>query len=172
MSLGMSERTFCVDLNRTSIDLMLVENRRFMYCSPGLLILGAEGTASGTQLLGSHAEEYHAASEQYALPPYDEFIRGWIGVGGGYRDGIIHFAPAIPAENIELFERAFDFIEAALDNGLSKNSVLRGFPGAWEQKIQDVIPEEERFLDDVIASASERTEVLSFNNRDMEIEVN
>ena len=31
MSVGMCEHTFCVDLNQTRIDLMQIENRRFMY---------------------------------------------------------------------------------------------------------------------------------------------
>lgn len=141
MSVGMCAHTFCVDLNRTQVDLMQIKNRRFMYHSNGLLILGAEDTAKGNKLQGSHAEEYHEASERYALPPYDDFIRGWIGVGGAYKDGIIHFAPAIPAENIVMFDKAFDFIEAALENGFSRNAVLRGFPGAWEQAIGSVVPE-------------------------------
>lgn len=152
MSIGLSERVFCVDLNRTEIDLMQVKNRRFMYHPKGILIMGAEGTASGDELLVSHAEEYHEASELYVLPPFDDFIRGWIGVGGGYKDGIIHFAPAVPAENVEMFDKAFDFIEAALKNGFTGKAVLRGFPGKWEQRIGEIIPEKES-VDDVLLHA-------------------
>ena len=141
MSVSMCKHVFCVDLKRTHVDLMQVENRRFMYHPSGLLIMGEEGTAGGNQLRGSHAEEYHVASERYVLPPYDDFIRGWIGVGGGYPNGIIHFGPCISADNMVMFEKAFDFIEIALENGFGKDAVLRGFPGKWEQAIGSVIPD-------------------------------
>lgn len=163
MSVNMCGHMFCVDLKRAPIDLMQVENRRFMYHPKGLLIMGAEGTAKSNQLQGSHAEEYHEASNQYVLPPYDDFIRGWIGVGGAYKDGIIHFAPNISSENIEMFEKAFDFIEVALENGFNKNAVLRGFPGSWEQKILDVLPVEEKSLDDVLVDAKSKADRLNEN---------
>lgn len=160
MSVRVCDHVFCVDLNRTSVDLMQVKNRRFMYHSNGLLIMGAEDTAKGNKLIGSHAEEYHDASKLYVLPPYDDFIRGWIGVGGKYKDGIIHFAPAIPANNIKMLDKAFDFIEAALANGFSRKAVLRGFPGAWEQKINAVLPETDKSLNAVLAEATAKAEVI------------
>lgn len=144
------------NLRRVQVDLMTIGNRRFMYHSAGWLILGAEDivTRKGSKLVKSHAEEYHEAQERYPeIPNFDGFIRGWIGVGGSYKKGIIHFAPHVPAENIEMFDKAFDFIEAALENGFTKNSVLRGFPGSWEQKIKDVIPERKASLEQQIASA-------------------
>lgn len=158
MTVGMCSHVFCVDLNRTQVDLMLIENRRFMYHPNGLLILGAEDflIQKGSKLAKSHAEEYHEACALYALPPYDDFVRGWIGVGGNYKDGIIHFAPHIPSKDIGLFDKAFDFIEAALENGFSKNAVLRGFPGAWEQTIGSVVPDGPS-LDARIADAQNRS---------------
>lgn len=170
MAVGMCNHVFCVDLNRTKIDLMQVENRRFMYHPNGLLIMGAEGTAKGNQLVGSHAEEYHAASENYVLPPYDDFIRGWIGVGGAYKDGIIHFAPQIPAENIDMFNKAFDFVEAALENGFSRNAVLRGFPNAFEQQIKNIIPEKES-IDDVLLHAKARADIAKTSGNEVELEM-
>ena len=47
MGAGMSERLFCVNLNCTAVDLMQIDNRRFMYHPDGWLILGAEDTVSG-----------------------------------------------------------------------------------------------------------------------------
>lgn len=158
MAVGMCKHLFCVDLNRTRIDLKQVENRRFMYHPNGLLIMGAEDVVNsrGAKLVKSHAEEYHEAGESYVLPPFDDFVRGWIGVGGDYKDGIIHFAPHIPSKDIELFDKAFDFIEAALENGFDKNAVLRGFPGAWEQAIGSIISDEPS-LDARLSDAQSRS---------------
>lgn len=155
MGVRMSERCFCVDLRRAKIDFGLVENRRFMYHPDGFLIMGAEGTAKGNGLAKSHAEEYHEACENYLLPPYDAFIRGWIGTGGKYKDGIIHFAPPVETEPIERFEIAFDFIEVALEHGLTQKTVLRGFPGGWEQSIQQIF--DGKSVDSVLQNAMERS---------------
>ena len=170
MGIVISGNLLCVDLKRTQVDLMEIDNRRFMYHPDGWLILGAEETVSRKKLLKSHAEEYHDASNNYVLPPYDDFIRGWIGIGGSYKDGIIHFAPNIPSENIEMFEKAFDFIEAALENGLNKNAVLRGFPGSWEQTIQQVLPD--KSLDDVLENAKGRSYEYGtiFCDKDLSVE--
>lgn len=147
------------DLRRTTVDLTSIGNRRFMYHSAGWLILGAEDviTKKGAKLLSSHAEEYHEATLLCGnLPPFDSFLRGWIGIGGSYKAGIIHFAPCIPAENIEMFEKAFSFIEAALENGFTPKTILRGFPGAWEQSINKVLPEVKESLDLQILNAEHK----------------
>ena len=135
-----SDSLHVFDLRWKTIDLSSIGNRRFMYHPDGWLILGAEDSVSG-KLLKSHAEEYHEATQlQSNLPSFDSFIRGWVGIGGSYKSGIIHFAPCIPAENIEMFDKAFSFIEAALQNGFTPKCILRGFPGAWEQSIKKAIP--------------------------------
>ncbi len=143
-------------LNKVSTDLKDIENRRFMYHPDGWLVLGAEATASYNQLLWSHAREYYDAGERTGvhLPPYDDFVKGWIGVdepGGKYQHGIIHFAPHIPDGHVELFEKAFSFIEAALENGFDRRCVLRGFTGAWEQTVADMLGEHQP-LDKVIST--------------------
>ncbi len=132
------------DLNQTQIDLLTIENRRFMYHSDGILILGAEDTTKSSRgILKSHAEEYGEAEEFFdqKLPPYDEFVRGWIGVGKHYPHGIIHFAPHIPSMCGSCFNVAFDFVEKATQNGFDKNSVLRGFGEVWERPVFDVLRE-------------------------------
>lgn len=130
------------DLNKMQIDLLTIENRRFMYHSDGILILGAEDVAKRSRGLSkSHAEEYGEAGRliEQTLPPFDEFVRGWIGVGKHYPDGIIHFAPHIPSSCGLYFNTAFDFIEMTLKNGFNKKSVLRGFGKVWERPVSDVL---------------------------------
>jgi hypothetical protein len=130
------------DLKQMQIDLSTIQNRRFMYHSDGILILGAEdATKRSRGIQKSHAEEYGEAERLAgkALPPYDEFVRGWIGVGKDYPNGIIHFAPHIPSSCGLYFDTAFEFIEVALENGFVQNSVLRGFGEVWERPVSDVV---------------------------------
>lgn len=144
------------NFNKCGLDLSRIENRRFMYHPDGWLILGIENAVSSDKLLGSHAEEFGEILEcvNDNLPSYDEFIRGWIGVGGAYKKGIIHFAPHIPDGHVELFDKAFSFVEVALKNGFTEKAVLRGFPGKWEQTISEMLGVEES-LDKKIESAKQ-----------------
>lgn len=145
------------NLNNYKIDLSSVENRRFMYHPDGWLVLGAEDTVNrrGQGLLKSHAEEHFEAKRECdSLPAFDEFVRGWIGFGGAYKNGIIHFAPNIPSKDIELFDKAFSFVETVLENGFTKDAVLRGFPGDWEQPIRAVLPDRKPTLADALSVAS------------------
>ena len=152
-----------VDLNKASVDFMGIENRRFMYHPSGMLVLGAEDTCLGENF-SSHSEEFYEVCKmhEHELPPFDDFIRGWIGVGGAYNNGIIHFAPNIISNNMEMFEKAFSFVEAALENGFSKDTCLRGFGNKWEQKISEALGEEGRrenknSLQESINSAKEKS---------------
>ena len=152
-----------VDLNKASVDFMGVENRRFMYHPSGFLVLGAEDTTLGENF-SSHSEEFYEVCKmhEHELPPFDDFIRGWIGVGGGYDNGIIHFAPNIISDNIPMFDKAFSFIEATLENGFSNDTCLRGFGNKWEQKISEALGEEgmaekSNIINERIASAKEKS---------------
>ena len=129
-----------VDTKQDAFDMQRIKNRRFMF-SPqtGELILGKQ--YRGRQLYQSHAEE-HADSK--AAAPFDSFIRGWIGTGGEYPQGVIHFAPAIDSRNTELFDRAFDALEMFRANGAKGGTVIRGFGEQWEQPLQNILPSEER----------------------------
>lgn len=129
-----------VDTKQDAFDMQRIKNRRFMF-SPqtGELILGKQ--YRGRQLYQSHAEE-HADSK--AAAPFDSFIRGWIGTGGEYPQGVIHFAPAIDSRNTELFDRAFDTLEMFRANGARGGTVIRGFGEQWEQPLQNILPSEER----------------------------
>lgn len=153
--INLSEDLVCVNLAKEQIDLTQIINRRFMYHPDGWLILGCDNVVSRKELLYSHAQEYHEATKICDLPGFDSFVRGWIGVGGEYKDGIVHFAPHIISDNIELFEKAFDFIEVVLAHGFTRKAILRGFPGAWEQPICNIIPEPDS-LNKRLSNAIER----------------
>lgn len=68
-----------------------IDNRRFMF-SPktGVLVLGRQ--YKETSLVNaSHAVELADAG---ITKGFDDFVRGWIGTGGAYPKGVIHFARA------------------------------------------------------------------------------
>lgn len=152
-----------LDLRRTSTDLTAIENRRFMFHPSGILILGAEDMVNSSDgLFKSHAEEYGDASERSPskLPPYDEFVRGWIGIGGDYPHGIIHFAPAISTGYLPHYNAAFSFIEESLQNGFTEQSMLRGFCHPWEQTISHLLGHDrsqQPSLDEQIRKAKVKT---------------
>ena len=101
--LEISNGLMLIDTNHAAFDMQAIQNRRFMF-SPqtGELILGKQ--YRGNTLFKSHAEEH---GESGAKAPFDSFLRGWVGTGKDYKDGVIHFAPAIDAGNAEQFDRAF-----------------------------------------------------------------
>ncbi|MGI6316430.1 MAG: YodL domain-containing protein [Christensenellales bacterium] len=129
-----------IDTRRMSFDMQEIDNRRFMF-SPqtGELILGKQ--YKGRQLYKSHAEEHFDSGAQAA---FDSFIRGWIGTGGDYQNGVIHFAPNISANNIPALDNAFSTLQMFSENGANENTVVRGFGNTWEQPLNIIIPKTER----------------------------
>ena len=130
-----------LDTRSMSFDMREIDNRRFMF-SPqtGELILGRQ--YRGGQLYKSHAEEHFDSG---AKAPFDSFIRGWIGTGRDYPDGVIHFAPNIGTDNIPAFDNAFSTLQMFSENGAAGDTVVRGFGRKWEQPLKDIItPTEER----------------------------
>ena len=129
-----------IDTRREVFDMQAIENRRFMYQpQTGTLILGYQ--FHGKDLVSSHAEEHHASGAQ---EPFDSFIRGWIGTGRSYPDGVIHFAPNIDSRNTEQFDRAFSTLEMFRENNANGKTVIRGFGDKWEQSFSEIMPEKER----------------------------
>lgn len=118
-----------LDTRSMSFDMREIDNRRFMF-SPqaGELILGRQ--YRGGQLYKSHAEEHFDSG---AKAPFDSFIRGWIGTGRDYPDGVIHFAPNIGTDNIPAFDNAFSTLQMFSENGAAGDTVVRGFGRKWEQ---------------------------------------
>ena len=135
--LEISNGLMLIDTSRTTFDMQAIQNRRFMF-SPqtGELILGRQ--YRGNALVKSHAEEH---GESGAKAPFDSFLRGWVGTGKDYKDGVIHFAPAIDARNPEQFDRAFSTVEMFAQNGANGKTVIRGFGDVWEQPLSELIPE-------------------------------
>ena len=130
-----------LDTRSMSFDMREIDNRRFMF-SPqaGELILGRQ--YRGGQLYKSHAEEHFDSG---AKAPFDSFIRGWIGTGRDYLDGVIHFAPNIGTDNIPAFDNAFSTLQMFSENGAAGDTVVRGFGRKWEQPLKDIItPTKER----------------------------
>lgn len=117
-------------------DMQEIENRRFMYNpKSGVLILGYQyGKTKG--LPGSHADDFALACIKQN---YDDFVRGWVGTGRHYPDGVIHFAPNIDSRNIPLFEKGFDTLEMFGSNGARDKTVVRAFGNKWEQPLSSIL---------------------------------
>ena len=127
-----------IDTAQSSFDMQEIQNRRFMFNpQTGTLILGRQ--YSGNQIVSSHAEEH---GRMDAGEPFDDFVRGWIGTGRSYTNGVIHFAPPIPKEHPEIFDKGYSTLEMFAQNGTDSNTVIRGFPGAWEQPLSSIIDNE------------------------------
>ena len=145
--LEISNGLMLIDTNHAAFDMQAIQNRRFMF-SPqtGELILGKQ--YRGNTLFKSHAEEH---GESGAKAPFDSFLRGWVGTGKDYKDGVIHFAPAIDAGNAEQFDRAFSTLEMFARNGANGKTVIRGFGGIWEQPLSDLILERREPVSEVFS---------------------
>ncbi len=136
----MSVKTVGCDLEvlnafRTDFSIMDIGNRRFMYCAPtGTLILGAEECGADISL--SHAQEHMLAGVD---EPYDAFVRGWIGVGKRYKNGVIHFAPNVSTHS-PYFDAAFFALKMFKENGAIGKTVIRGFGDVWEQPLSRIFP--------------------------------
>lgn len=125
-----------IDTRTQAIDMQQIDNRRFMYDpDTGILVLGRQYAEAGL-LVSSHAVELADAG---ITEGYDAFVRGWIGAGGDYPMGVIHFAPSVDAGNTRLFDRAFDTLRMFADNGIMYGTVIRGFGKEWEQPAHAVL---------------------------------
>lgn len=126
-----------IDTNTEYFDMQDIENRRFMY-SPqtGTLLLGVQ--YSSNAIFYSHAEEHHQIGIR---EDFDRFVRGWVGTGKGYKQGVIHFAPNIPTNVPEFFNKGFDTLEMFKRNNAKANMVVCGFGRTWEQPLKNIIAE-------------------------------
>lgn len=134
-------RLMKLDVKAHKFNMQEIENRRFMYNpKSGVLILGYQyGKTKG--LPGSHADDFALAAIKQN---YDDFVRGWVGTGKHYPDGVIHFAPNIDRRNIPLFEKGFDTLEMFSANGARDKTVVRAFGDKWEQPLSSLLrPERE-----------------------------
>ena len=102
----------------------------------GILVLGAQLSPS-RKIRGSHAEDLSNAN---IYSGYDDYVRGWVGVGKDYPSGVIHFAPNIDSGNTELYSRAFDTLEMFAQNGADTDTIVRALGKRWEQPMSEVLP--------------------------------
>lgn len=140
-----SDRLQVIDLKKNRTDLSRVNNRRFMLNpKTGTLILGDEKYGHGADLVaGSHSEEFFDSGVK---ENFDDFIRGWIGytAKGRYKNGIIHFAPSISAENFDNGFDALQFLRA--QNGVNERTVIRGFGPVGEETIKELFDPNIRYF--------------------------
>jgi hypothetical protein len=126
-----------------TFDIHDIGNRRFMFHpNKHQMILGdARGAGKGRVVRGSHAEEYY---ELFGTNNgFDDCARGWVGCGGSYNNGIIHFAPMIPdptPEAWQYYEAGWKCLEYFVKNGgATPKTVVRGFGRTnFEQTIADI----------------------------------
>lgn len=115
------------------------ENRRFMFhAATGTLLLGGKQGAAH----GSHAEEFaevQAAKPSKVPGKFDDYVRGWIGQGGSYKHGVVHFAP--PAKSGQYMYDALSLVKKLVTWGHADKMVVRGGPGKWEQPLSAVLGE-------------------------------
>ena len=114
-------------------DFSSVDNRRFIFDPVSRrFVIGAQLPKSRS-LVGSHAEDWFDATGSNRN--FDRCIRGWIGTGGNYRNGVIHFAPPA-AHNLN----TLDCLSTLAKCGATKKTILRGFDST-ETKLGDAVPE-------------------------------
>ena len=85
---------------------------------------------------GSHADDL---AQDGIRNGFDDFVRGWVGTGKSYPAGVIHFVPNVDAQNVSLFNRAFDTLEMFQRNGALADTVVRGFGRQWEQALYEAL---------------------------------
>jgi hypothetical protein len=106
-----------------------INNRRFMYNPKTSEIL-----FSGSNIdKSSHAQEWYDVKVK---GNFDDCVRGWIGWGGSYRNGVIHFAPPIVGANINT---GFDALLMFKRHGASDKTIVRGFGERREQSMEEVL---------------------------------
>lgn len=124
-----------IDTRTQAVDMQQIDNRRFMFDpDTGILVLGRQYAVTSL-MNSSHAVELADAG---ITEGFDKFVRGWIGTGGEYPKGVIHFAPSVDETNTKLFDRAFDTLEMFRENGALAGTVIRGFGNQWEQPLSAI----------------------------------
>ena len=125
-----------IDTARQSFDMQELILRRFMYNpATDTLVLGQKYPDDG-KFISSHGEELYDSG---AAGEYDDFIRGWVGIGADYPNGIIHFVPPLAIANLDTYNNAFSALEMLRDNGALPDTTVRAFIGKWEQPFSNIV---------------------------------
>ena len=137
--INLTHKEIRINTKNDSFDMQEIQNRRFMFNpKTGSMIIGRQYFSEGIE--SSHAEEHGRLSKE---EPYDDFIRGWVGgAGSQYKSGVIHFAPPIEKNNIEMYNKSFSTLEIFAKNGALTETIIRGFPVEWEQPLKNIINKE------------------------------
>lgn len=118
-------------------DLQKIDNARFMF-NP----ITNEMVVGGNDInRSSHAED-HAKSG--AQGKYDDFIKGWMGAGDDYPNGIIHFSPAVSSDRIkdaDFFDKFYSTLDSFAENGANKDTIIRNGGFSGEKKFGEAYPE-------------------------------
>lgn len=135
-----------------------INNRRFMYNHRTYEILFG-GSDIG---ISSHAEEWHDSG---AKGQYDDCVRGWIGWGGRYRNGVIHFAPPITSGE---FDAGYDALQMFKRHGATGKTMVRNFMGMGEKMVDDILnpSEMKKVAMELMAAARELVSDLDFSTND------
>jgi len=117
------------------------DNRRFMF-NPvtGTFVIGERDVLSkGSGVPESHDSEFKSSGAPGSR--HDYMISGWVGIGGKYKNGVIHFAPPIfdmDMEDQAVKQAAMSAIEGFKKSGANKNTILRNFGTSGERKLGTV----------------------------------
>lgn len=107
---------------------LMNDNRRFMFYN-NKMILGARDGQVGGQF-GSHAQE-HAYAEP--VEHFDKwYVRGWVGMGRNYPQGVIHFAPSWGPGSLQqpdIYNDVMDSLEYFKRVGANDKTLVRGLYG-------------------------------------------
>ena len=124
-----------IDTRFKNFTIRDIRNRRFMYAPyTGELILGKQ--YRGSKLYASHAAEH----EETGTPTqFDHFVRGWVGTGREYNDGIIKFAAPFYIQDPRQFDRAYSTLLMFVSNGATEKTIVRGFGSVWEQPLKEIL---------------------------------
>jgi len=118
-----------LDTRRDRFSVNRINNRRFMFNPKTHEIVFGGNDISRS----SHAEEWHDAG---AKGDYDDAVRGWIGYGGRYKHGVIHFAPPITGSS---FNEGFDALEMFFKHGATEKTIVRSFGKRGEEPLGDIL---------------------------------
>lgn len=145
------------------------DNRRFMF-NPmtSTFVIGEHDVlGKGDGVPSSHDEEFKASGAPGTRHEY--MISGWVGIGGSYKNGVIHFAPPIfdmDMEDESVRQAATRAIEGFRRSGANKNTVLRNFGTRGERKLGTVTEAVITELTKGVKKGSQKREKIGFATDD------
>ncbi|MBR0302553.1 MAG: hypothetical protein IJQ80_01760 [Clostridia bacterium] len=137
----MIKNRLLIDTKNQTFNMQEIDNRRFMFKTKTRNLLLGSQLPPSRKIPGSHPEDLSNAG---IYSGYDDYVRGWVGVGKDYPHGVIHFAPNVDDRNTELYNRAFDTLEMFAQNGAEAETVVRALGKRWEQPLFSILSDLEQ----------------------------